>query len=111
MNIQEKLSYITELELRRLSSDKIRGVTAYWKGNTACISFYFQGEITEKDIETASDTCTYIIAHFPDGLLEEHYIRLSKTSSLSIFSLQKGVIYFNSDERSVTLVYMSKNHC
>ncbi len=76
MNIQEKLSYITELELKRFDSSKIRGVVAYWKGNTACISFYFQGEITENDIETASDICTYIIAHFPDGLLEENYIRL-----------------------------------
>lgn len=75
MNIQEHLLYITDLELKRLHSNKIRGVTAYWEEKTACISFYFQGEVMEEDIETASDVCTYIIAHFPDGLLEEKYIR------------------------------------
>ena len=75
MDIQEHLSYITELELNRLNSSKIRGVTAYWKGKTACISFYFQGEISEDDIEIASDVSTYIISHFPDGLLDENYIR------------------------------------
>jgi hypothetical protein len=75
MKIQEQLLYITELEVKRLNSSKIRCVTAYWEDNTACITFYFQGEVKEEDIETASDVCTYIIAHFPDGLLEESYIR------------------------------------
>lgn len=75
MNIQEHLLYITNIESKRLKSNKLRGVTAYWKDKTACISFYFQGELTDDDIEQASDVCTYIIAHFPDGLLEEKFIR------------------------------------
>jgi hypothetical protein len=76
MNIQENLLYITELELKRLNSNKIRGVTAYWNDNTACLSFYFDGAISDEDIENASEVCTYIIAHFSNGLLEENYIRL-----------------------------------
>ncbi len=76
MDIQKYLLYITQIEIKRLSSDKIRAVTAYWKGNIACLSFYFNGEITEEDLESAFDTCTYIISHFPEGLLEENYIRL-----------------------------------
>lgn len=75
MNIQEQLLYVTELEVKRLNSAKIRGVIAQWKDGTACISFYFHGEILEDDKEVASDVCTYVIAHFPDGLLEENYIR------------------------------------
>jgi hypothetical protein len=82
MNIQEQLLYVTELEVKRLNSAKIRGVTAYWKDTTACISFYFQGEILEDDKETASDICTYIISHFPDGLLEENYIQCNYPKSL-----------------------------
>lgn len=75
MNIQEQLLHVTELEVKRLNSAKIRGVLAQWKDRTACISFYFDGEIEEGDKEAASDICTYIIAHFPDGMLEENYIR------------------------------------
>ena len=76
MDIQKYLLYITQIEVKDLNSSKIRAVTAYWKGNIACLSFYFNGEISEEDVESASDTCTYIISHFPDGLLEENYIRL-----------------------------------
>jgi hypothetical protein len=76
MDIQKYLLYITQIEVESLNSSKIRAVTAYWKENIACLSFYFNGEITEEDLESASDTCTYIISHFPDGLLEENYIRL-----------------------------------
>lgn len=76
MNNLKELLYITRLEIENLNCSKIRGVTSYWKDKTACITFYFQGEITDDDIEIASDACTYIIAQFPDGLLEENYIRL-----------------------------------
>lgn len=75
MNSQEYLLAMVKIEVKRLKSSKIRAVRAYWKGKTACIFFYFNGEITEEDLESASDTCTYIIAHFPDGLLEENFIR------------------------------------
>jgi hypothetical protein len=76
MDIQNYLLLATQEEVKRLNSAKIRAVTACWKGNIACLSFYFNGEITEEDLESASDICTYIISHFPNGLLEENYIRL-----------------------------------
>lgn len=75
MNKQEYLLAMTQLEVNRFNSSKIRAVSAYWKEEVACISFYFNGAITEEDKESASDICTYIIANFPDGLLEENFIR------------------------------------
>ena len=77
MDLQEHLLYITKLRLQESCIPKIRGVSAFWKQeeNTACISFYFNGEITEDGFDLASDLCGEIISHFPDGLLEEHYIR------------------------------------
>lgn len=77
MNKQQQLLYITNLEVKELQSKKIRAVTAFWNGVTACISFYFNGEISEEDTEAASDVCGEIIAHFPDCLLQEHYIQLN----------------------------------
>lgn len=82
MNIQEYLLYVTELEIGHTNNAKIRAVTACWERKTACLTFYFQGEITEHDIEMASEVCTYVIAHFPDGLLEEQYIRWDYPKSL-----------------------------
>ncbi len=75
MNNQEQLLYITNLRVKEMGTPNIRGVTAYWKNNTACLSFYFDGEPTENDIENASDICGNVIASFSEGLLEEHYIR------------------------------------
>lgn len=48
-----------------------------WKEdkNTACLSFYFDGNATEEEIEDASIACAEIIAHCSNGLLEENYIR------------------------------------
>lgn len=79
INIQEHLLYLTDLEIKRENYKKIRGVTSFWRevDHTACISFYFDGEITEEDIDVASNICVYIIAHFPDGLLEEHFYHLN----------------------------------
>ena len=42
----------------------------------ACLSFYFDGHISDEDLEDAYDIGAGVIAHFPDGLLEEKYIRL-----------------------------------
>lgn len=77
MNIQEHLLYITRVKVEDIHSPKIRGVTAFWrdKDNTACISFYFDGEISEKEQEDASDACTEIIAHIPESFMEENYFR------------------------------------
>lgn len=63
--------------IRDLYNPKIRGITAKWKNeeNTAVISFFLDGEPTEDELEDASVSCTEIIAHFPDGFLEENFIR------------------------------------
>ena len=75
IDMQKHLLYITKIFVQKIKSSKIRGVTAFWKGKTACISFYFDGEVTEDDFDSASDACGEIIAHFSNGLLEENYIR------------------------------------
>jgi len=76
MNLQNQLLYVTQLRVKEINSPKIRGVTATWKdGITASISFYFDGEITEEDFDSASDACGEIIAQFSNGFLEENYIR------------------------------------
>lgn len=76
MNKKEQLLYLTKLEIEDIKCPKLRGIYALWKGNTASISFYFNGEITDEERELASDACAEIIANFPDSLLEENYIRL-----------------------------------
>lgn len=82
MDIQKKLIFLTQEEIKDMISPKFRGVTAHWRNKTAQISFYFDSEITEEERDAASDVCTYIIAHFPDGLLEENYIRLDHPNPL-----------------------------
>lgn len=83
---QEYLKYITEWLIQDLNLSKIRAITAEWKEdeNTACISFYFDGEPSEKDLEDASDICGGIIAHCSNALLEEHYIRKDYPQPLSL---------------------------
>lgn len=76
---QKHLLYTTERLIRsEFKSQKLRAVTAFWRDedHTACISFYFDGPISDEDIDDASDICGGIIANFSDGLLEENYIRL-----------------------------------
>jgi hypothetical protein len=82
MNAQEQLLYVTDLEIKRYNFPKIRGVTAYWQDNTACISFYFQGEIIEEDIDSCSDVCTTSSLNFLmtywrkmtlDGIILSHF--------------------------------------
>lgn len=75
MNKQEQLLYITNLRVQEMGLPCIRCVTAYWKDNTACLTFYFDRTPLEEDIENASDICGEIIASFPDGLLEENYTK------------------------------------
>lgn len=82
MDIQQRLAYLTREEIKDIISPKLRGVSAFWKEQTAHISFFFDGEIDDFDRESASDVCTYIISHFPDGLLEENYIRIDYPNPL-----------------------------
>jgi hypothetical protein len=82
MDMQQHLLYLTKEELKNNKLSKLRGVAAVWKDPVACISFYFDGEVSEEDIQEASDICTYIIAHFPQGELEENYLRWDYPKSL-----------------------------
>jgi hypothetical protein len=75
MDMQKHLLYLAHEELKNCHIPKLRGVTALWKDPVACLTFFFDGEITEEDVESASDICTYIISHFPEGQLEENYFR------------------------------------
>ena len=85
INLQNDLIKFTayELELSKFEIEKeqyqkIRGVTAFWSelDETAYITFYFNGEITENDIEFASDISAYIISHLSTGMLKVQYKRL-----------------------------------
>ena len=85
MEAQKHLLFTTERLIRSdFKSKALRGVIAFWReeDHTACLSFYFDGAIAEEDIEEASDICGGIIANFPDGLLEENYIRWDYPKSL-----------------------------
>ncbi len=75
--MQEHLLYITELIINDLHLQKMRAVTAEWIEieNTASMSFYFDDQATEEEIEEAAIACVEIIAHCSNGLLEEHFIR------------------------------------
>lgn len=76
---QKQLLYTTERLIRSdFKSSRLRGVTAFWRNedHTACISFYFDGPISDEDMDDASDICGGIIANFSNGFLEEKYIRL-----------------------------------
>lgn len=75
MDPQEHLLYITNLMVQRDNNPKIRCVSALWKDSTAWFTFYFDGAVTEEDRDAASDICTYVIADFSYGLLEEHFFR------------------------------------
>lgn len=83
--IQKDLLNYTKKELKIAKSEytfeqykKIRGVIALWNEleETACITFYFDGETTEEDEKMAFDISIYIMADLIKGMLEKKYIRL-----------------------------------
>ena len=79
MDIQKDLIYQVNFVIKKYSdSKKLRAVTAFWeeKEHKVCLSFYFDGLISDDDLEDAYDIGAGVIANFPDGLLEEKYIRL-----------------------------------
>ena len=76
MNNQNELSNFTKIIFKELNIPKIRAVTAFWKEKAACITFYYEGNLTEEEQELASVACGEIIANFSEGLLEENYIQL-----------------------------------
>lgn len=77
MDMQHHLTAITNWIISDLKSDKIRAVDAVWEQdkNTASLSFYIDGEITEEENEDFSVASAEIIAHCLNGLLKEHFIR------------------------------------
>lgn len=75
-NLQKHLSYLTKTKVASLRSNKIIGVKAIWKDDTAYLSFYFDEEPTENEREDIADICTEIIAQMPGGMLEDKCIIL-----------------------------------
>jgi len=79
MDIQKILMHHVDFIVKNYSdSSKLRAVTALWKDEEQKIylSFYFDGSISEDDLEDAYDIGAGVIANFSNGLLEEKYIRL-----------------------------------
>lgn len=79
MDMQNQLIQLVNFIVRNYSDCKnLRGVTAFWResDHTVCLSFYFDGLISNEDLEDSYDIGAGIIAHFPNGLLEESYNRL-----------------------------------
>lgn len=78
MKTQKQLTYLADFIVRNYSeSTKLRGLTATWEEDThtVCLIFYFDGQISDKDLEDAYDIGAGISANFPDGLLKEKYLR------------------------------------
>ena len=75
---------LAKLEIKKEVFNKIRGVTACWSelDETAYITFYYNGEVKENDIEAASEICAYVISHLIKGSLNEQYKRLDYPTSL-----------------------------
>lgn len=80
--IQKHLTYITGRKIKAFHSNRIIGVTAIWKDDTACLSFYFNEEPTENELEDIADICTEIIAQMPKGMLEDKYLILKSFDQL-----------------------------
>lgn len=79
MDIQKNLISHVNFIIRNYSdSQKLRAVTAFWKEEEqkVYLSFYFDGLISDDDLEDAYDIGAGVIANFQNGLLEEKYIRL-----------------------------------
>jgi len=82
MKDQQRLSYITNSFVKREEFPTLRGIISKWEGDTLKLSFFFDGEISKNMKEDASVLATEILAQFPEGFLEEKYIRLDTPQSL-----------------------------
>ncbi len=77
--MQKHLLYITKLTVKDIPDiSKVRGVLAIWNEleNTVYVTFYYNGEITEDELEDYSIACSEIIAHCSNAILEGKFIRL-----------------------------------
>ena len=82
-DLQNQLTYITRIKVTALQLNKIRGVKAIWKDETAYLFFYFSEQPTENELEDIGDMCTEIIAQMPKGMLEDKYFILETSYPLS----------------------------
>lgn len=84
-NMQEHLSYITNLLINRTElKNKVRGVEAIWDEieNTAKISTYYDGFASGDELEEYSIINTEIIAHCGNAMSEEKFIRFDSPNKL-----------------------------
>lgn len=82
MNAQEKLLKESSWIIKDLNLPALRGVIAEWKGETAHLTFYFDGEPSEEEIDESSAACGEIISRFPSGYLKENYLAFKKPKQL-----------------------------
>ena len=84
MNYQKHLKEQAKWILESSNLPNLRGGTGRWnaKNETVYLTFYFDGQPTEENIEEASVASTEIIATFPLGSLEEDYVRLDVPKQL-----------------------------
>ena len=71
--IPKRLAYIVEKFIKLAEWPTLRGVIAYWKNETLCLNFFFEGQISELLKENASILATEILAQFSEGFLKEIY--------------------------------------
>jgi hypothetical protein len=78
----DKQKYLLFTTTRLLNDNfklpKLRAITAFWreKDHTVCMSYYFDGPISDNDFDDVNDLDGGIIAQFTDAMLEESFIRL-----------------------------------
>lgn len=75
MNVTQILKCKALSGLKGLNLPNLRGISGQWIEDTLYLKFYFNGEISEDDIEEAWEISTEIIAAFSDGFLNEECIR------------------------------------
>ena len=78
MNMHGQLTSCVNFIVRNYSeSARLRGVKAFFReeDSTVYLTFYFDGVISDEDLEDAYDIGAGVIANFPNGLLEEDYIK------------------------------------
>ncbi|MFQ5753885.1 MAG: hypothetical protein ACE5HI_18005 [bacterium] len=84
MNVHKSLNQHAKGILSSINIERLRGVTATWneKSNTLNLSYFFNGEPTEEEIEEASIVSTDIMAGLPIAYIEEKYINLEYPNPL-----------------------------
>lgn len=82
MDNQKQLLFLTKDIAQKENLENLRGIEAEWKEDTAFFKFYFNDKISADDVESASDICGEIMAHFVSGFANEECIRLDYPKEL-----------------------------